>query len=434
MKGKEKSMLLKEQIHYDAKKKVIEYRNSPKWLQNGIHFDISLRLKNQRQKNQLNNFYETLNIKGYRGEDKLRALEILYCNLLVQKRKPLEIYLNRNNWKKTRYTGRALFFIPDLVRILFEKGLINMRKGFNAPIKKSSRMTRIWATDKLLDAFPILPKNIISEPVEVIVLKDWEGHLLEYKDTAKTYRMRAILERVNKVNSKSDIRYKEYKLSTSLHAIFIESFSLYGRMHSRGYMHYQGLSGYEREDITINGNPVVELDFSALHPNLLYAKEGIQYPLDKDPYAAIDDKPKLRPFFKQVLLRLLNSKDVKTAKKAIDYWFYLNQSEAMALSKTGYTRETSLLLIETFQKVHAPISNYFCSGKKTGLQIMNKDAQIALSVIGYFARKNIPILSIHDSFMIEAKYKHELYLVMKNKYAQYTKNTENKQGYMIKIK
>jgi hypothetical protein len=37
--------------------------------------------------------------------------------------------------------------------------------------------------------------------------------------------------------------------------------------------------------ITISGEPVVELDFRAMMPRLLYAQVGQSYPADEDPYA-----------------------------------------------------------------------------------------------------------------------------------------------------
>ncbi|MCP5405545.1 MAG: hypothetical protein H6922_04930 [Pseudomonadaceae bacterium] len=46
-----------------------------------------------------------------------------------------------------------------------------------------------------------------------------------------------------------------------------------------------------RKDILINGEPTVELDFQALHINMLYALAGAE-PLQEDPYTGIGDYPR----------------------------------------------------------------------------------------------------------------------------------------------
>ena len=51
---------------------------------------------------------------------------------------------------------------------------------------------------------------------------------------------------------------------------------------------------------------------------------------------------------------------------------------------------------------------------------MNKDSKIALSVIGYFTEKNIPILPIHDSFIVQKKYREELRKIMSESFENVT--------------
>ena len=51
---------------------------------------------------------------------------------------------------------------------------------------------------------------------------------------------------------------------------------------------------------------------------------------------------------------------------------------------------------------------------------MNQDAAIALDVCNHFAENNIPILPVHDSFVIQQQYKSELLDVMKRTYTEHT--------------
>jgi len=225
------------------------------------------------------------------------------------------------------------------------------------------------------------------------------------------------------VKSKANIRYQEYKLNSFLVCIFSEQLYWYGRLHTRGFSHYQGLSGEERKEITINDIPTIELDFSGLHPNLLYAAEGIQY--DRDPYSVIDKRPEVRPFLKIILLAMLNAKDETTAEKAANNWLYVHDTEREQLKEIGITRARPL--INQFMLAHQPIAHHFCQGKETGMRIMNKDSKIAIDVVNYFGKKGIPILSIHDSFIVQEQYRDELENVMQNTYHKHT-------GFRIKIK
>jgi len=77
-------------------------------------------------------------------------------------------------------------------------------------------------------------------------------------------------------------------------------------------------------------------------------------------------------------------------------------------------------IIDAFKKAHAPIAKYFCNGKKTGMKVMNKDARIALDIVWHFVKQNIPVLPVHDSFIVQCQYEDELRLVMQQKYMKHT--------------
>ena len=77
--------------------------------------------------------------------------------------------------------------------------------------------------------------------------------------------------------------------------------------------------------------------------------------------------------------------------------------------------------MQAFFDVHKSIAHYFCNGKESGLRIVNKDSKIALDIINHFVKQGRPILCIHDSFIVEQKYKNELKNVMKKTYTKHTK-------------
>jgi hypothetical protein len=119
-----------------------------------------------------------------------------------------------------------------------------MKIGYNT--ERESRDTRIWPTEKLLQYFVKLDGAVIKTPVELVELRDDKGKLKPYEDTKETNRVRKILEKVNEVNARAEIRYQKDHLNASLVAVFNQDFSLYGRLHTRGYRHYQGRPEEER--------------------------------------------------------------------------------------------------------------------------------------------------------------------------------------------
>ncbi len=379
------------------------------WLGKGVPFKHELQLDDKSALLPLFNSCEITNRK-----ENIIAFEILIANLLQYKiRRPVSVSLSPNRWKKTSYF-RAGPAVIEIINKLFERGYLEMKKGYYT--KEKSRMTRIWPTEKLLQYFEELPAQVIYNPVNLVELKDKKGKLKDYKDTNRTKKIKAILKQANEVNQRADIRYHKYNLSGFLVAVFTRKFTLYGRLHTRGYRHYQGLSEDERAEITINGEPIVELDYSGLHPYLLYAKEGFQF--RGDPYSIIDNRSEVRSFLKIILLAMLNAKDKTTAERAANHWLYLNHDERADLAELKITKARPL--IDSFRQVHKRIDHYFCNGNETGLRVMNLDAIIALDVVKNFTEQEIPILAIHDSFIVQEKHQGELHRTMKKAYQKHT--------------
>lgn len=393
------------------------------YLFDALKFNLNLYLSDSHKKT-AQVLFDSLELStGYKLDVKFKAFEIFLSNLLLQTKKPVRISLNTNSWTKSRYNPYPISYqtVKEFVKVFDENKLINMNKGYHT--EKESRETRIEATQELLDIFPEYKSGVFSKPVELVILRDKRKNNIDYTDTYETRRIRAILTAVNEVNSKADIRYHSYKLNPNLVAIFIERFTLYGRLHTTGYRHYQGHSGEERKEFTINGDSVIEVDYNSLHPNLLYAAEGIQF--EGDPYRVIDNRPEVRLFLKIILLCMINSKDFNEAQKGANYWLINHRKEQKKLKALGITRAAPL--INEFMEKHKPISHYLCSGNNIGLKLMNKDSKIALDVIHYFAKQNKPILCVHDSFIVQSQLGHELSSIMKSTYFKHT-------GFSIKIK
>ncbi len=152
-----------------------------------------------------------------------------------------------------------------------------------------------------------------------------------------------------------------------------------------------------RKYIVINGQPTIELDYSGIHINLLYAREGINYvETGDDPYT-LEGYPH-RKLNKHIMLIAINAEDTATCLQAA--WEKLSSQDRGHYGVTNY--EPLREILNALKTKHSRIAAYIASGE--GIKLQNQDAQIALTIIAEHTRLGIPILSVHDSFIATALY------------------------------
>ena len=181
--------------------------------------------------------------------------------------------------------------------------------------------------------------------------------------------------------------------------------NLGGRFHG-GW--WQNINSDLRKQIYINDRSTVEQDYSGLHVNLLYGLKGIQPPLE-DHYEVehllLDFSTKeQRKIVKGVVLNAINANNTKSA-----YAAYRQQQETGSREKSLKDKQLESLL-EAFKNKHPKIQESLCSDK--GVELMHMDGRITAKVIKHFTNKNIPILSIHDSYITQNQHTSELRKVM----------------------
>jgi hypothetical protein len=143
----------------------------------------------------------------------------------------------------------------------------------------------------------------------------------------------------------------------------------------------------------------VECDYSGLHINMLYAREGLPLPED-DPYH-IDGYRDIRDFLKQVLLRLVNARSKTSAIRSI--MDRRNPDEAIEIPDEIEPLDD---VIDDFTVKHSQIQKYFGTGIGVDLQYL--DSQLAEKVLLHFSKMGHAILPMHDSFIIHHALKNEL--------------------------
>lgn len=359
-----------------------------------------------------------------------KHIETVVLNLLANYKTDPELYtavqLSPNKYKaNSRYNKLHISRKTiDVVHRLIKVGLIGIKNGWEDPESKKRYMSRIWPTDALIQIFEdgeLELNHVGMHPDrETIILKDEEKHLIEYDDTDETRCMRENLKRYNDLLAETDICIPQLnesyiELPKKAHRIYISTDHYIRRVFNNirwdhGGRFYGGfwqrIPSEFRKKIHINGQPTIELDYSGLHIVLLYRLEGIDYwkEINRDPYQ-IQTNEWDRWFIKTFLLTAINAKDETSSFKAMrqahndEYGFY------PSIKDWQFRR-----LLNLIRNQHKPIDHKLCSG--AGLELMNLDSRITEYIVMKFTQSGIPILTIHDSYIVQYRYEDDLRILM----------------------
>jgi hypothetical protein len=366
--------------------------------------------------------------------EQLRVLLLdLYVAWLENPDLSIGVSMDVNSWKTgSRYN--ALHLSKRLLQIipaLHESGLIDMSKGsYNKSDPKWNRTTRIRASGKLQGWFADarFTRHDIGRAVdeETIILKDESGRKIEYADTPETVRMREELRAYNELIASSfvDIRTLEQPVleitgsdgvtrsiwldgdACRTHRVFgRSSWEINGRFYG-GW--WQSISSKLRSQICIDNEPTIEVDFQGLHIAMLYAKAGQD--MTHDPYQpavdsfSADQAAPLRSLTKDLVLKAINAKDKSSA-----YNSFRSEYPSDHVGRHMTNAELDRLM-DAFLRRNPCLRDYLFDDQ--GIRLMYADAQITERVHRHFTQKGIPVLSVHDSYIIDIQHVDELRQVM----------------------
>lgn len=277
-------------------------------------------------------------------------------------------------------------FKPDEVIILkneYEKSYTYKGKKKTKILKRPivyPETTKTRQMRKIVEKYnELLERTRIDTDVECITPKD--RYALVEKLSRMKYDKKIIIRLADK---------KVYRVFNN------ESFEQGGRFYGAWWI---GAPSIVRKYITINGEPTKELDYSGIHIHLLYALKGINYAeLDEDPYILNDGEPD-RELNKKILLTAFNAKNEKDTAKAV-------YNELRKSGKLGfyniYGHEKIYKKLKLLKIKHKPIAEHIASN--FGKKLQYYDSCIIEKLINHFTSENIPILTIHDSVVCQAKY------------------------------
>lgn len=304
---------------------------------------------------------------------------------------PVSYSRNRNHYVWPLRYRDPLYTYVEVTRsvdYLSGQGLIHHDK---VPRGNRGRQSSMTATPELIEGtnkiIALGQPLIMRPPREGIILRDAERDPVDYKDTPAICRMRRRLEQINEGIRSTLITGV---LPCPVVRIFNRTFKRGGRFYALGGG-WQSMSKEARKQITIGGEPVVEIDYKTLHPAILYAQA--RAPLPKDSY----DLPGWpRPLVKRALLILVNSRNEPQARMSIAH-----QPEMEPVASPGSQDAISAAarLMRDIKRAHRPIAWSFHSDK--GAELMAIDSAIAETVMHIMMMAGIVVLPVHDSFLVQ---------------------------------
>ena len=254
----------------------------------------------------------------------------------------------------------------------------------------------------------------------MIVLRDKNKKDIDYQDNSKSRAMRKVLEKYNEILRQTFIdlpylqkpyfKYERKKYNINQHSKLVrrifsqESFDKGSRFYG-GW--WQLIGEKQRARILMDNRETVEIDYKSLPPVLAYAKNGIdfwnnmsvtKYDYFNDSYDVptngIKDKEDSRAVIKLLFLTALNAKNEKECFKLFrDQWNYIDHPY-VGLFSDVFLKE----LLDSLRDRHYQIDDMFCSG--VGIDLQKWESDIVDYIVSDFTERNIPILCIHDSFII----------------------------------
>lgn len=337
-----------------------------------------------------------------------------------------------NAAKRYRKSGLNYDSLIALIKALQRIEYILAVKGFhdnssykNTPASRSkpSRMRATRDLGTIFRNYGIQPEHLSRDPKQELIERKDEPDdndnrkLLDYTGTVATGKMLKVLRSYNQLIKSSDIqltitpsRYVDFSDTTVKRVFNNDSWSQGGRFYG-GW--WQSIKSKSRHHITINGNPSVELDYKALHPFMLYQREGIAWPENFDPYTLLehaghDDQRKLRKLTKDFLLVALNAASEGAAIKAMQKQIREdNKKEEKSYPETIPPLKS---LLNAIKGHNERIAHHLCTG--IGISLQYQDSCIAERIIKTMTKEGKPVLCLHDGFRCEAQHEEQLRQIM----------------------
>lgn len=340
--------------------------------------------------------------------------------------------------------------IKGLTDFLEAKGYIDIYKGF----------VKTWKVEKgKLVPEDVVPSCMIFKKRTLDLLSDantrynlWKDleesdlAIIRNRETKEKMSTRGVtgfkdikneVKEMNEWLENTNITYKDEPIANvAYRRIFTDSVDKGGRLYTLGGGVQLLPQRVRNESLKIDGEPVVELDYNAIHPNIAYqqllTEEGMNvreimgedfspYDADlsflkvhgklKEEWESINQKPHnpIRSLAKLAILIGMNSNDMAGAawtlgnKVKTDRKNPIQEQEFYALDIKD---KQYIAVLEAVRKHNDLIAKKFFSD--SGIYLQNIDSKIMMNIVGQMGAKGHSVLAYHDSCLVKASAENDL--------------------------
>ena len=346
---------------------------------------------------------------------------------------------------------------------LSENGyLVGYRGGFLRDM--SSKILSIYVfTDKLVDMFKGVDTSKEIDYHPLVVIKDRAtGEIKSSRGVAGCGEITKKLQKYNNVLKTAKITFNGVELP---YQIYFRSFSDNTITCGRFYNTVGGIqtmSQKQRSELKINGEDVVELDFKAMHPSILYewkwqdeperVEKWIDFMFngDYDPYKVtvgsklleVDESlvleykikhdlrkyDPLRNLIKYCVMVSLNASNHMAACRALTDEFY-SEVKKWGKEDTGEFKYYGIINPKDFNNVKTFPASFFCTAcmnanrpiqeyfyQDKGVELQFTDSEIMFRVLNSLAEIGEPAFSEHDSVIVRKSIKAQAKQLLRDAY------------------
>ena len=306
--------------------------------------------------------------------------------------------------------------IMQAVDVLERAGLIDHRKTVPSP--QAIYRSRIRAKPELIARLDLLRVTDFAHGwQEVVILRDVQGKHAPYSDSRDVRRMRSdVVAHNNHLSGfrisvrHPDAVYDEHGfLRVGLvcldperhiyHRVFNQSFARGGRWYGP---FWQSLPTDFRSAVEIDSTPTIELDFRACHLRLLTSVAGLNLPFGDPHYDPYDVPGFVRSDVKLAFNVMLNAASTHSARYAL--------ANELVGGSWSARNARACALMAAVQQQFPPLAGFWNAG--VGIRLQNLDARICTSIQRRMRKAGIPVLSVHDSFIVPQTHEASLHAVM----------------------
>ena len=351
---------------------------------------------------------------------------IVVANMLSCVRKNSKLVYSRNNYRKKQKKKHktTTYRVMMTIDFLSQMGYLTNFIGKASKNKDYREISYVTPTYKFVEEF-VTEDNVVDamlaymEAYKVIELRDEEKQSIYFRWTAERKKQAELVRKLNIMNESAVVTNSNGEILTNIYCrVFNGDFRHGGRFYRSDILRMENKDN-QRLDVKINGEDVVEIDYSNHH----FRITAVLYDFDQeyignDVYSnLLEDESNMvdRWIVKRAVNIMFNAETEESARKALT-------NEIAGLSAEEKAKATLLnakAVISLVFSEYDQFSIVLCRNASFGKELQFHDSEIASIVLQKMIDANIVCLPVHDSFVVQAKHRQALTDAMADAFREY---------------